>query len=94
MTEAQKRANINWRKRNREKIAEKRRERYASDEDYRERCKASSRKYYNSLDDEAKSKIQDDARLRYSTDTEYRDKMRKKSLDWYYKNKAKENENV
>lgn len=93
-SEAQRRANRAWKKRNREKIAAHNRKRYAEDAEYREKCRASSRSYYNNLTAEDKAAHNDAVRERYANDDAYREKMRKKSLDWYHKNKAKEREDV
>ena len=93
-SEAQRRANRAWKKRNRDKIAAHNRKRYAEDEEYRERCKASSREYYASRTDDAKESRNADIRERYATDEAFREKMRKKSIEWYRKNKAKDSKDV
>lgn len=87
-SEAQRRANANWRKRNKEKVSEYNRNRYANDAEFRERRKEMSRKYYDNLDDAAKRKRLDRCMERYNTDEEYRDRVKKSSLESYYRRKG------
>lgn len=94
VSEAQKRAIKKWREKNREKIAAHRRERYATDAEYRERQQKRSLEYYRGLDEETKKRLHELQRTRYGNDEQYRERVKQKSRDWYYKNKHKGDENV
>lgn len=94
VSEAQKRAIKKWREKNREKIAEHRRERYATDAEYREKQQKRSLEYYKGLDEEAKKRLCELQRTRYVKDEQYRERVKKKNLDWYHRNKHKGDENV
>lgn len=86
---------IEWNKRNRERINQRERERYYSDLEYRERIKAIKRKQYHDLSDEVKAernaKTNAKQKDRYHNDTEYREECKRKALERYYKNKEAKN---
>jgi hypothetical protein len=100
-TEAQRRASRSWNNSHREKIREYERNRYNTDEEYRERIKQSRREYYRGLPDDVKiersRKNNQRAKDRYRHDSEYREKMKQKALARYYRVKeanAKEDTDV
>lgn len=84
-----------WNKRNRERINQRERERYANDPEYREHIKAIKRKQYHDLSDEVKAernaKRKAKHKDKYRNDPEYREECKRKALERYYKNKEAKN---
>ena len=96
-TEAQRKANREWNKRNRDRINRHVRERYANDPEYRERIKAIKLKQYHDLSDEAKAErnaaTNAKQKDRYLNDPEWREERKRKALERYYRIKAEKEKN-
>lgn len=84
-----------WNKRNRERINQRERERYANDPEYRAHIREIKKKQYHALSDEAKAerkaRINAKQRSKYYKDPAYREACKRKALERYYKNKEAKN---
>ncbi|MBQ9034369.1 MAG: hypothetical protein IJ099_00205 [Alphaproteobacteria bacterium] len=74
---------VRFAKEHREEIAQKAREKYHSDEEYRQKVRAASKERYDGLSPEAKEKMNAQQRKKYATDDTYRKKKNEKNRKRY-----------